>query len=49
MDNFKFDVWSKQGGKLTEVNIRANNHQQAKQLVENQNPGTVVRGGFQSR
>jgi hypothetical protein len=49
MDNFKFQVWSKTGGLLTEVNIKANNHAQAKQLVENQNPGTVVRGGFMTR
>jgi hypothetical protein len=49
MYNFKFDLMSKQGSKLTEVTIRANSHTQAKQLVENQNPGIVVRGGFMSK
>lgn len=45
MHKYKFEIWSKQGSKVSTTTVEANSHASAKKLVETQNSGYVIRGG----
>lgn len=45
MPNYEFSVWSKTGGLVTKTTVSAPGHQSAKNLVQQQYPNMVIRGG----
>lgn len=45
MKKYKFEVWSKNGGRISTVTVEASSHSNAKSLAESQNSGYVIKGG----
>ena len=45
MKKYKFEIWSKQGMKISTSTVEASSHANAKKLVETQNSGYTIRGG----
>ena len=45
MNDYKFEIWSKTGGKVSTTTVTAGGYSSAKKLAEAQNPGYVIKGG----